>query len=51
MPLLCFVSGSVSLEQGVELPARLGQGSWSMVAKEEKNGKERVEVNWREGGH
>lgn len=38
----------MSLEQRVELLARLGQGSWSMVEEEEseeKNGEGRVEVN------
>lgn len=33
----------MSLEQRIELPAGLGQGSWSMVEEEEKNGEERVE--------
>lgn len=30
----------MSLEQGVELPARLGQGTWSMVEGEESGGEE-----------
>lgn len=46
--LLCFVSGAVSLEQeGVERPARLGQGSrcWRKSGGEEENGEGRAQVN------
>lgn len=45
--LLCFVWSSMSLERRVELLARLGQGSWSMV-EEEESGRRRMErVEWR----
>lgn len=37
----------MSLERRVELLARLGQGSWSMV-EEEESGRRRMErVEWR----
>lgn len=47
--LLCFVSGSMSLEQGLQLPrqdsVKVASQRWRESSQDEKNVGSRVEVN------